>query len=76
MDDSEVEAVEGAEKIDEGGFEIGVSRSAENSKPGRFPRYKDRGGNDVVDLVEEPYMLLMYTQVGDEMGGKKADTRV
>jgi hypothetical protein len=29
---------ESAEKTLEGGFEIGVSRSDENSKPGKFPR--------------------------------------
>lgn len=76
VDDSEVEVVEGAENRDEGRFEIGVSRSAENSKPGRFPRCRERDGNDVDDLVEEWYILLTYTQVGGEMRGKKADARV
>jgi hypothetical protein len=46
------------EKTLEGGFEIGVSRSDENSKPGRFPRWSARGGNEVA--VEVEYMLLMY----------------
>jgi len=36
VDDNEVETEEDAtEKIAEGGFEMGVSRSAENSNPGR-----------------------------------------
>lgn len=53
-------ATEGAEKTLEGGFEIGVSRSEENSKPGRFPRWSARGGNEVA--VEVGYMLLMYVE--------------
>lgn len=51
-------AAEGAEKMLEGGFEIGVSRSDENSKPGKFPRWSASGGREVA--VEEGYMLLMY----------------
>ena len=51
-------AADGAEKTLEGGFEIGVSRSDENSKPGRFPRWSARGGNEVA--VEVGYMLLMH----------------
>lgn len=51
-------AAEGAEKTLDGGFEIGVSRSDENSKPGRFPKWSARGGNEVA--VEVGYMLLMY----------------
>ena len=43
-----------AEKILEGGFEIGVSRSDENSKPGRFPRCSESEGSEV-----EVYMLQM-----------------
>ena len=63
VDDNEAEAVEVAtEKRAEGGFEMGVSRSAENSNPGKFPRCKDRGGSDVVEDVAEGYMLLMYVQ--------------
>jgi hypothetical protein len=38
VEDSADEVYEVAEKTLEGGFEIGVSRSDENSKPGRFPR--------------------------------------
>jgi len=51
-------ADDGAEKTLEGGFEIGVSRSDEKSKPGRFPKWSARGGNEVA--VEVGYMLLMY----------------
>jgi hypothetical protein len=50
-------AADGAEKTLEGGFEIGVSRSDENSKPGRFPRCSARGGNE--GAVEVEYILLM-----------------
>jgi hypothetical protein len=53
-------AAEGAEKTLEGVFEIGVSRSEENSKPGRFPKWSARGGSEVA--VEEGYMLLMYVE--------------
>lgn len=45
------EPVEAAEKTLEGGFEIGVSRSEENSNPGRFPRWRERGGNEVEGAV-------------------------
>jgi hypothetical protein len=38
VDDRAEGAAEGTEKMDEGGLEIGVSRSDENSNPGRFPR--------------------------------------
>ena len=55
---------EGAEKILEGGFEIGVSRSDEYSKPGRFPRWRESGGKDVVAVTG--YILLMHV-IGDEM---------
>jgi hypothetical protein len=41
------EPVEAAEKTLDGGFEIGVSRSEENSNPGRFPRWRERGGKEV-----------------------------
>ena len=51
---------EGAEKTLEGGFEIGVSRSDENSKPGRFPRWSDREGREVDEFVN---MLQMFTGV-------------
>jgi len=51
-------AAERPEKTLEGGFEIGVSRSDENSKPGKFPRCRERGGSE--RAVEVGYMLLMY----------------
>jgi hypothetical protein len=50
--------VEVAEKTLDGGFEIGVSRSEENSNPGRFPRWRERGGSVVETVVW--YMLQMY----------------
>jgi hypothetical protein len=50
------EAVDVAEKTLEGGFEIGVSRSEENSNPGRFP-WRERGGKEVETGW---YMLQMY----------------
>jgi hypothetical protein len=54
-------AAEGAEKMLEGGFEIGVSRSEENSKPVNFPKCNERGGNEVeVGVV---YMPLMYEKI-------------
>lgn len=59
---------EEAEKILEGGFEIGVSRSDENSKPGKFPRWSASGGNEVA--VEVEYMLLMYVET-DKMSGSR-----
>jgi len=37
VEDRAEEVVDAAEKILEGGFEIGVSRSEENSNPGIFP---------------------------------------
>lgn len=52
-------AAEGAEKTLDGGFEIGVSRSDENSKPGRFPRWRESGGNER-DVLGN--MLQMYTR--------------
>jgi hypothetical protein len=52
---------ESAEKTLEGGFEIGVSRSDENSKPGKFPKWRARGGREVA--VEEEYMLQMYVEI-------------
>ena len=59
------ERVEGAaewpEKTLEGGFEIGVSRSDENSKLGKFPRCSERGGRE--RAVELGYMLLMYDEI-------------
>lgn len=58
VEDRADDPVDGAEKKLEGGFEIGVSRSDENSKPGRFPRCSERGGSAVA--VEEGYMLQMY----------------
>jgi len=38
VEERAVEAVEDVENTLEGGLEIGVSRSDENSKPGNFPR--------------------------------------
>jgi hypothetical protein len=38
VDDKTEGAAEWTEKMDDGGLEIGVSRSEENSNPGRFPR--------------------------------------
>jgi hypothetical protein len=55
VDDNTDEVEEMAEKTLDGGFEIGVSRSDENSKPGRFPRCRESEGNEVV-----VYMLQMY----------------
>jgi hypothetical protein len=52
---------ESAEKILEGGFEIGVSRSDENSKPGKLPRWRARGGREVA--VEVEYILQMYVEI-------------
>jgi hypothetical protein len=54
VEDSADEVDEVAEKTLEGGFEIGVSRSDENSKPGKFPRCSDSEGNEV-----DVYMLQM-----------------
>jgi hypothetical protein len=54
-------AAEWPEKTLEGGFEIGVSRSDENSKPGKFPRCSERGGRE--GAVELGYMLLMYDEI-------------
>lgn len=65
VDESVDVPTEGAEKKLEGGLEMGVSRSDENSNPGRFPRWSASGGNVVV--VEGRYMLLMYVEI-DEMG--------
>jgi hypothetical protein len=56
-------ATDGAEKTLEGGFEIGVSRSDENSKPGKFPRWSASGGREVA--VEVGYMLLMYVETDE-----------
>jgi hypothetical protein len=38
VDDRAEDTAEGTEKTLDGGLEIGVSRSEENSNPGRFPR--------------------------------------
>jgi hypothetical protein len=54
---------EGAEKTLEGGFEIGVSRSDENSKPGKFPKWSASGGREVA--VEVEHMLLMYVEIDE-----------
>ena len=54
-------AAEWPEKTLEGGFEIGVSRSDENSKPGKFPRCSERGGSE--GAVELGYMLQMYDEI-------------
>lgn len=55
VEDNADETDEVAEKTLEGGFEIGVSRSDENSKPGRLPRCRESEGSDVV-----VYMLQMH----------------
>lgn len=53
-----------AENMLEAGFDIGVSRSDENSKPVKFPRHNERGGNEAeVGVV---YILLTYVKI-DEM---------
>jgi hypothetical protein len=54
VEDNAEEMEEVTEKTLEGGFEIGVSRSDENSKPGRFPRCSDSEGSEV-----DVYMLQM-----------------
>jgi hypothetical protein len=54
-------AAEWPEKTLDGGFEIGVSRSDENSKPGKFPRCSEIGGRE--GAVELGYMLLMYDEI-------------
>jgi hypothetical protein len=54
-DNADVDVDDVAEKTLEGGFEIGVSRSDEYSKPGRFPRCSESEGSEVV-----VYMLQMY----------------
>lgn len=51
------EPTEGAEKTLEGGFEIGVSRSDENSKPAKFPRWRESEGKEVVEFEN---MLQMF----------------
>jgi hypothetical protein len=56
-------AAEGAEKTLEGGFDIGVSRSEEYSKPGRFPKERESEGKEVEEFVN---MLLMFAGM---MGG-------
>ena len=65
MDDSAEVAAEETEKTPDDGLEIGVSRSEENSNPGRFPRWSASGGNEVTDGGR--YMLLMYA---DDLGGR------
>jgi len=55
---AEAERAEPAEKTEDGGFEMGVSRSDENSNPGKVPRWSESGGSE--DDVEEVYMLQMY----------------
>ena len=57
---AELPAEDAGKKL-EGGFEIGVSRSDENSKPGKFPRCSERGGRE--GAVELGYMLLMYDEI-------------
>jgi hypothetical protein len=54
VEDNAEEMDEVMEKTLEGGFEVGVSRSDENSKPGRFPRCSDSEGSEV-----DVYMLQM-----------------
>jgi len=65
VDDSAEVAAEETEKTPDDGLEIGVSRSEENSNPGRFPRWSASGGNEVTDGGR--YMLLMYA---DDLGGE------
>lgn len=55
VEDNADEVDEGAEKTLEGGFEIGVSRSDENSKAGKFPRCRESEGSVFVE-----YMLQTY----------------
>ena len=54
VEDNAEDVDEVAEKTLEGGFEIGVSRSDEYSKPGRFPICSESEGSEVV-----VYMLQM-----------------
>jgi hypothetical protein len=61
VDEIAMVEAESAEKTLEGGFEIGVSRSDENSKLGKYPRWRARGGREVA--VEVVYMLQMYVEI-------------
>jgi hypothetical protein len=67
VDERKDDVAERDEKTLEGGFEMGVSRSDENSKPGKFPKWSERGGNDVA--VELGYIPLMHDEIS-EMKGK------
>ena len=60
VEDRAEDVADAAENTLEGGFEIGVSRSDENSKAGRFPRCSEREGS-VVDAAEAGYILLIYS---------------
>jgi len=74
VDDSAEVAAEVTEKTPDGGLEIGVSRSEENSNPGRFPRWSASGGNEVAD--EGRYMLLMYADDGGRGVFDRRDGRI
>jgi len=59
---AELPAEDAGKKL-EGGFEIGVSRSDENSKPGKFPKWSASDGRE--GAVEVEYMLLMYVETDE-----------
>lgn len=63
VDNRAEEVVDEAENTLEGGLEMGVSRSDENSKPGRFARCRESDGRVVDDDDEEGYMLLMHSSI-------------